>query len=244
MKVALCLYGQPRDAHTKVGPLHECVIQPNSCDVFFHAWYDSRNLSIDKMTPGHESRHLHPGTDSFLVNAYRPKSYSIEPQKKFHHKDFTATEENVEACWPYSRKYDRENFIKHKSSCVHSMWYSVMQSLLAKDLYSNSNGFVYDAVILSRFDVSPTSKINIADYNLSSLVTRSQAYPRNEVSDWFMFSNNSNMNIVGSTFFKLEHLYNKIMSSNTKIWTNEAFLRDNLEAHSIPVQRGNFDVTF
>lgn len=244
MKIALCLYGQPRDAHNKISSIYENVIAPNECDVFFHAWYDSNNLSIDKMTPGHESRIIYPGMNKVLIDAYQPKSYEIESQRKFHHKDFKATEENIEACWPYSKSYDRDTFIRHKVFCIYSMWFSIMKSILTKDMYANEKGFVYDAVILSRFDVSPTSKIIISEYDLNNLITRSQPYPREEVSDWFMFSNDSNMNIVGSTFFNLEFLYKKIMSNNTKIWTNEAFLRDNLTMHNITVQRGNYDVTF
>jgi len=244
MKIALCLYGQPRDAHNKLSSIYENVIAPNECDVFFHSWYDSNKLSIDKMTPGHESRFIQAGTNKFLIDAYQPKSYEIESQRKFHHKDFEATDENIEACWPYSKNYDRNTFIQDRVFCTYSMWFSIMKSLLIKDMYANEKGFLYDAVILSRFDVSPTSKVIVKDYDIKKLVTRSQIYPREEVSDWFIFSNDINMRIVGSTFFKLEFLYKKIMNSKTKIWTNEAFLRDNLAIHNILVQRGNFDVTF
>lgn len=244
MKVALCLYGQPRDAHNKVSSIYENVVGPNQCDVFFHAWYDPSNLSIDKMTPGHEARIIHPGMDRFVVDAYRPKSYEIEKQRRFHHKNFEATDENIEACWSYSKNYDRDTFVRHKATCIHSMWYSIMRSITLKELYANENGFVYDAVILSRFDVSPTSKIKVSDYDLESITTRSYEYPRGEVSDWFMFSNDRNMNVIGSTFFHVESLYKRIIDSETKIWTNEAFLRDILSMNKIRVERGEFDVTF
>lgn len=244
MKSALCLYGQPRDAHAKFGQIVESVIRPNNCDVFFHAWYDPNNLSINKMTPGHENRIIHHGMDQFLIENYRPKSYILEKQRKFHHKNFTASDENVEACWDYGKSYDRESFTHHISKCMHSMWYSIMQSILLKELYSQEQGFEYDSVFLMRFDVSPDRPVHASNYDLSKLITRNHDYPRNEVSDWFMLSNNDNMNIVGSTFNMINSLYKKIQTSQVKIWTNEAFLRDNLKTNEIDIHVEDFNVTF
>jgi hypothetical protein len=58
-----------------------------------------------------------------------------------------------------------------------------------------------------------------------------------------MFSNNLNLNVVGGIFLLLKKLYLQIKSADD-IWTNEAFLRDQLRLHGITVQRGNFEVTF
>jgi hypothetical protein len=244
MKTALCLYGQPRDAHSKFGQIYENVIAPNDCDVFFHTWYDNTKLGIDKMTPGHENRTILQGMDQFLINSYKPKSCAIEPQIEFFHKNFSASDENIEACWPYSRAYDQDQFIKHKSKAVHSMWYSINRSIMMKDLYSHQNNFTYDAVILSRFDVCPTSPVRASDYDLTKVIVRDYQYPRREVSDWFLISNDVNMNVVGGVFFSLERLYTRIKNSTSDIWTNEAFLREQLDLNGIDVTRGKFEITF
>lgn len=244
MKIALCLYGQPRDAHVKSSQIIENVIKSNNCDVFFHAWYDEKDLSLHKMTPGHENRSLLSGINQHLIDVYKPKLFHIDPQKKFYHKNFLATEENIEACWPWCRGYDKQEFIENKVQAIHSMWYSIMSSIRLKEEYSHCNNFIYDCVILSRFDVCPDKKIDVSQYDLKNIITRNYDYPRNEVSDWFLFSNNSNMNIIGSIFYYLDYHYKTIMNSQQKIWTNEAFIRDHISLFDIKNVKGNFDVTF
>lgn len=244
MKTALCLYGQPRDAQVKSRQIIDNVVNPNNCDVFFHTWYDNNDLSLHKMTPGHENRQLSPSINNYLVAAYQPKIFQVDAQKKFYHKNFTATEENIEACWGWSRGYDRKEFIENKTSAIHSMWYSIMSSIRLKEEYSHANNFVYDCVILSRFDVCPDSKVDVSQYDLKNIITRNYDYPRDEVSDWFLFSSNSNMNILGSIFYYIDYHYQNIKDSPQKIWTNEAFIREHIKIFNIKSAKGNFDVTF
>jgi hypothetical protein len=244
MKTALCLYGQPRDAQVKSQQIIDNVVKPNNCDVFFHAWYDNSDLSLHKMTPGHEHRSLSSEINYFLLNQYSPKSCIIEKQRKFHHRDFSITEENFSICYPWAAGYDRNSFIKDRGVCTHSMWYSIMQSILLKELYSHENDFTYDCVILSRFDVKPDRVINVNDYDLSTVTTRSFDYPRNEVCDWFLITNNDNINCIGNTFNLLNIFHNNIQKSNVKIWNNESFLRESLRLNCIKESKGNFDVTF
>lgn len=244
MKTALCLYGQPRDAHQKMNDIRERVIIPNECDVFFHAWYSDDDLSLKKMTPGHEGRRLVHGIDKHLLNEYQPKSWSFEKQRKFFHKNFTMTEDCIEIAYPWSKGYDRQEFVKDRAICTQSMWYSVMMSLLTKELYSQQNDFTYDCVILSRFDVAPTKIIHVADYDLTKLVTRNHPYPREEISDWFIFSNNDNMNAIGATFHSLGRHYERISENDNKVWVNEAFLREQAKLHGLQNSTGDFDVTF
>ena len=244
MRTALCLYGQPRDAAGVAFRIDANVIKPNNCDVFFHAWYDPSDLSIKKMTPGHEHRQHIRQLDDIIISLYQPKTREIETPRKFHHKDFRASDENIEACWPWSKCYDRETFVKDRATCAHSMWYSVMKSLLLKDLYSQQEGFTYDAVILSRFDVAPTQAVRVSDYDLTKLWTRNCVYPRGEVSDWFMLGNNEVMNVVAGTYLNVERHYKTIQSTGNRIWTNEAFLREQLASFGVKNELGSFDVTF
>lgn len=244
MKTALCLYGQPRDAHNKFQSIMKNVVIPNNCDVFLHAWYDPQDLSMKKMTPGHEGRMIAKGIDTFLTESYRPKSFMIEKQRQFDHRNFVITQENFQAVYPWSGKYDKSEFIKDKGRCTHSMWYSILQSILLKELYSHQHGFVYDCVIISRYDVSPTKEVIVSDHNLETIVTRNHPYPRGEICDWFFFTNNENSNIIGNTFNLLKKFHDKIQKSEEKIWNNESFLRESATLHELSVTTGDFDVTF
>lgn len=244
MKTALCFYGQPRDAQVKSRQIIENIIEPNNCDVFFHTWYDNDDLLFHKLTPGHERRQSQTNIDKFLIEVYKPKAFLIQKQKHFFHKNFQITQENFDIVYPWAQAYDKKVFMEDRGRCAHSMWYSVMNAIMLKEMHSNQNNFFYDCVILSRFDVAPSSAINVSQYDLKNVIVRNYDYPRDEVSDWFLFSNNKNMNIVGSTFLSLEKHYETIMSSQNKIWNNESWLREQLKAFGIKSQKGNFDVTF
>lgn len=244
MKIALCLYGQPRNFSANWGFLDENIIKPNNVDVFFHSWYDSEDTHIKKMTPGHEHRHLEPNLDKILPAIINPKDFKIDKQKEFHPKQFLATESNIEACWPWSTCYDRRQFLNNRVKSQYSMWYSISQSIILKEIHSQKNNFEYDCVILSRFDVSPKHYLNIKNFDVSKVITPDLGHPREEVCDWFLFSNNTNLNIIGSIFYSIDFHIKKIIESNG-IWTNEAFLRDQLKIFNIPVEKSDkFKITF
>jgi hypothetical protein len=123
------------------------------------------------------------------------------------------------------------------------MWYSINQSLLLKELYSQKNGFVYDCVMLLRFDVSPKNTVNAESFDLSKIVSGYQALPRGEVNDWFVISNNTNSNIISSVFYTVDHHRNNIIKGGG-IWTNEAYLRDQLKLYNLSVDYQDLNVTF
>ena len=123
------------------------------------------------------------------------------------------------------------------------MWYSINQSVLLKELYSHRNQFSYDSVIIMRFDVSPKKVIDIKSLNLQNVISGSGRLPRNEISDWLIISNNINSNLIGSLFFTIDYHRNNIISNNN-IWTNEAYLREQLKIFNINVDFKDFEVTF
>ncbi len=244
MKTALCLYGQPRNFNSNWQFISENIIKPNSADVFFHSWYDSQNTHMNKMTPGHEHRHLEQNLDTILVNTIHPKKFKIEKQKQFFAKQVPVTEENIEACWPWSNSYNRQEFINDRVKSNYSMWYSINQSIFLKEEYAQENGFEYDCVILSRFDVSPKERLNVNNFDISKVITPNLGHPRGEVCDWFLFSNNINLNIIGSVFFTIDFHRNNIIANNG-IWTNEAYLRDQLNIFKIHIEASSsFNISF
>ena len=242
MRTALCLYGQPREIYQKWQTIKANVVDPNNCDLFFHTWYDPSDLHMKKMTPGHESRHLSPGLENSMIQALQPKSYIMEKQRNFVLKDWEISEKTFQACWPWATCYDRKSFENDRIFAHQSMWYSIHKSVELKEEYSNQNNFEYDCVIIMRFDVSPSSPLHVANYNMELFHTHDER-PRGEVSDWFMFSNNSSINIVGSTYYSLDYHMRK-MTDSDKITTNEGFLREQLNLFGVPVQNSDIKITF
>ena len=196
MRIALCLYGQPRNFLNNWVHIHNNIIKDNNVDVFFHSWYDSNDRNIHKMTPGFENYNLEESLDSLIPSLVNPKKFILEKQKSFNDKLVNTTDENIEECWSYSKIYDRENFIRDRVKSGYSMWYSINQSLLLKEIYSQENKFEYDCVVVSRFDVSPKIKIDFNSIDLYKFTSGYKELPRREINDWFMITNNLNSNIL------------------------------------------------
>lgn len=243
MRTALCFYGQPREINNTWPLIKNFVVDPNNADVFFHAWYDSENLSMNKLTPGHEDRRFIPGLDKRLEAALLPKKSLIQKQVQFYHKNFAASEKNIDLCWPWSRIYDRESFVQDRSKVQFSMWYSILSSLMLKDLHSHENGFTYDCVVLSRFDVMPHVNFDPHKYDLNCLNFQDLNKERGEITDWFMFSSDKIMNVVASLYFALDFHYEKIKSGDD-VWTSEAFLRDHMKMYGIKSLPVDLKVSF
>ena len=243
MRIALCFYGQPRKFLNNWNYFYDNIISGNNVDVFLHSWYDSSDRGIRKMTPGFENFMLDESLDKIIPDVASPKKFIIEKQKEFLDKFVYATDENVDECWSYSKIYDRNQFIRDRVRSAYSMWYSINQSLLLKELYSQEKGFEYDCVILSRFDVSPKRKINFDELDLSKLISGYKELPRGEINDWFVITNNKNSNVLSSVFYTIDFHRDKIVE-NKEIWTNEAYLRDQIKLFGIDVVHKNFEITF
>jgi hypothetical protein len=241
MRTALCLFGQPREFLNNWRRIKSNVVDPNNCDVFFHAWYDPNDLSMHKLTPNHEGRCFTPGLQNALDKITCAKSSIIEKQRNFFIKPWEISEKTFEACWPWARKYGEERFRKNRIFAHQSMWYSIHKSISLKEEYAHENNFQYDCVFVMRFDVYPTEPVNASEYDLSFLQTHDNRYrdpkARREVSDWFMFSNDSNINVVGTTYFTLDHHMKRMVEAD-KITTNEGYLREQLDLFSIVAHNG------
>jgi hypothetical protein len=243
MRIALCLYGQPRNFLSNWENFYTNIIDGNTVDTFFHCWYDQDYKNIDKMAPGFENFNLEESLDSLMPSIINPKKYTIEKQKIFNDKWVEVSDENINECWEYSKIYDKEKFIRDRVKCGYSMWYSINQSLLLKEIYSQENKFEYDCVVISRFDISPKIKINFSSIDLSKFTSGYKELPRLEINDWFMITNNINSNIISSIFYTIDFHRNKIIRDKG-IWTNEAYLRDQLNIFDIDVVYENFEISF
>jgi len=243
MRIALCLYGQPRNFLSNWPHFQNNIINGNNVDVFFHSWYDPNDRNIHKMTPGFENFNLVESLDTVIPSLTNSKKFILETQRLFNDKFVYATDENIEECWSYSKGYDRENFIRDRVKSGYSMWYSINQSLLLKETYAQENKFEYDCVIISRFDVSPRIKIDFNSIDLSKLISGYKELPRGEINDWFMIANNVNSNIISSVFYAIDFHRNKIVE-NKGVWTNEAYLRDHLNLFGVEVVHKNFEISF
>ena len=111
------------------------------------------------------------------LNLYKPVSYKVEPQIQFE-----------------LNKWSERTLPGIRSDNLYSMFYSIFQSNQLKVEYENKNGFKYDWVIRSRFDVKLNSKINFNEFDNNIINNPTGCFDSNHgYTDCFAFSNSKNI---------------------------------------------------
>jgi hypothetical protein len=236
MRTALCLFGQPRNINQKIHQIIKNVIIPNNADVFFHAWFDKSDRNIKKLCPGYENRELDLNTENILTQ-FQPKKYLLENQKQFNNPFIPEiTEYNIKKCNDYGLKYPRDVFSQNTIFRCYSMWYSIHQSDMLRQLYELETGIQYDCVIRMRYDNTPNSELSIQNYDLNYYHNYNVNQPEPLVNDWFNFSNSYNMSVSGSLFIHIEKLIKDCLNEH-KYWCNELLLYQHLRNNNINVKK-------
>lgn len=247
MKVALCLSGQPRNAIQISERIKETIINDNDVDVFLHAWHDPDNLNFDKRCPGHWNRQAELDITEKLLEVYKPKSFLFENPKHWSNPNMKVSEENIQRCFDYGLNDPNgvEYFGKYIVDICHSQWYSNLRSNLLKEEYSINHNVQYDCVIKLRYDVSPTSKLDLVngDFDENILYYQHLNQPLNMISDWFALGSNKVMNIWSSMYYYIEPLYHQVISEEN-IWCNELLLRNHLKNNKVQTQSVDLGVQF
>jgi hypothetical protein len=236
MKTALCLYGQPRNINQKINQIIQNVVEPNNCDVFVHAWFDSSDRNIKKLCPGYEHRQLEANTENILLNL-NPKENLIESQKEFNNPHIPQiTEYNIKKCFDYGMKYALNDFSKNTIFRCYSMWYSIYQSDMLRQLYELKTGIKYDCVIRMRYDNTPNARLLVQNYDLNYYYNYDVNQPEPLVNDWFNFSNSYNMSVSSSLFIHIERLIKECLDEH-KYWCNELLLYQHLRNNNVNVKK-------
>jgi hypothetical protein len=152
MKIALCLFGQPRyitdesayNTHSKY------IMKQGNTDVFTHFWFDinenvypqsswsySKNLTVDS------------NTIDIISERYTPTKMEFEKQKDFVVSSHTQT---IAKSLPNQVWNDNENGIRNLFNIM-SQLYSIKRTLELCEEKIYETGDDYDFVILTRFDV-------------------------------------------------------------------------------------------
>jgi len=202
MRIALCLSGYFENA----GGLFESlrgneyikrkIISNNNVDVFVHSW-DMKNEKIVK-------------------KAYNITSCIFEEQK-----DFKKILKECDEGWFFGPTgkapgmYSTNNIFK-----TLSVSYSIMKSVELKKKYEIENNFVYDTVIIGRFDLGQRGKQHKTKYyatniNFNPKLNMEYVYSafwdqlNHGFADHWFFSNSKNIDILSKLHTKLPSYYQK-----------------------------------
>ena len=200
MKIALCLSGYFANAGGAIGSergyeyIQRKILDGRDVDVFVHSW-DLEN----------EDR---------VKELYSPKADLFEPQHSFDEEL-----ESFQEDW-FNEDFDRDKTM-YKTNTIYRGLSQLLSRKKAVDLkseYEKENGFVYDCVILTRFDLGTRGKEHYQVYyatnmNFSDTLDMSYLYSafwdqfNHGYADHWFFSSSENMNVVANLYDKVFDYY-------------------------------------
>lgn len=147
LRVALCLYGQPRFYKSQAYfSLKYAIIDRYEADVFFHAWWSPEVVGekVYKTAPhlGGVTLKAKEGVEDDLVDLYKPKAYRVDPPQVFSIDEHLRPSRLEREVW--SKSYVPSNAL--------SMYRSIKYVQELKKDYETEHGFKYDWVIMARYD--------------------------------------------------------------------------------------------
>jgi hypothetical protein len=155
MKIAFCLHGIANGKNFKHGGLNVSYrgeselyksnfILPNSADVFLHSW--STEVEND------------------LIDLYNPKSSLFEPPETVKGIDLFVVKDNI-------RRLIKGRALEFKrKNNIYCRWLSFKKVIDIMSEYEKSTGIQYDMVMISRFDLSLMSRIQLIESDLDSII--------------------------------------------------------------------------
>lgn len=261
MKIALCLSGQPRKALESYQFIKTNIIDANrnsgdEVDVFMHMNYDSENTYIEKSHLDNGNCHLPQNIDKLLVQLYQPRKYLIEAPHSFNNPNLKVAPQRLKNFHKMNQhkslddKQQRDHIFKQ----LLSMYYSIYKCNELKEVYANTNHFVYDYVIRIRYDVVPLKPLLCRDYEPNFIYYQDLNHPDDIISDWLNFGSNSIMNVYSSIFLHIEYINsfrfykkedrkeNTLEPSDECSGLSEHMVRDIIDLFKIPKKSFNIDL--
>lgn len=148
MKIALCLFGQPRYVtNNKIFEHHKkAIYSQGDVDVFTHCWFD-KEVGVFSQSDWSYSKNLNvvENTIEIIESRYSPKRKIFEPQR-----DFTPTVHvrNIVDSLRDQRFNSEKNIFN-----VYSQLFSIHKCIEIFQNFCEETNTTYDFLVLTRYDV-------------------------------------------------------------------------------------------
>lgn len=195
MRTAILLSGQIRNAKDTYESIKKNLIDVYDADVFISTWANSEKIGKSVLAGGSK------GDDSTideLIKMYRPKNIEVE-------------EYNDELIESIEKIYKSKNCnipFETKPLAVFMMWYKTARANSLRKSYEKRNGFQYDVVIKTRFDVScdePLPIIDASSHAHTIWIPKGWDW-KNGMNDLFAIGNGNVMDYYCSMFSELPYM--------------------------------------
>jgi len=207
-KIAVCVSGQPRFFEESYKSIYANIIEPNSADVFMHAWsYEDYPDEPHKFggDGGWKKHRINKDAHHQAIDLYKPLAHKVEPAQKIRVEcpALVHTFNKFKSSIPNEASEAGLSLEQYASKIFgdgHSMWYGIMMSNMLANVHSMKNGFVYDVVVRVRFDVNIQRKLDLLNFNNDHVYYEEMGQPKGLVSDWINFGSQQNMSVYCSSF--------------------------------------------
>jgi hypothetical protein len=255
LKIAVCISGHVRNYKENLKSINKFLIQPLNADVFLHTWDKvgaQKILTEGNIGPSPDQSL--PLGDDFLNYIDNLKSLKIEKNESFLEQ--IEKELGDKLFYMYGQRISQTTF----GGCaepkfIYSQYYSVFQSYLLLEEYSNKHNIQYDAIIKIRADYKLSSGIFKEDFDLINtsrdiifipdLPYSNHGHPVccmcisdlehnfdghvEDVCDVFAYSNKENMKKYMSVYNNFEEIRNIFNNLNTQYVNNKEYLLENFK---------------
>lgn len=201
MKIAICLSGQPRNFEQGFELFNKSFFN-HDVDYFMHHWFDEDDYKKKHyiLSDGQKNRISwtpQQGDEKRIIDLFNPKSFLIEPQKKFDNNPI----------------YENEHWRTPVSDTI-SMWYSRKKVGDIFENYCLTKAEEYDIVVWTRTDFALLSSIDGELKEINNLDKLYTAYVRGpewnttHLNTAFLLSNKKNIMRFLQLYDNFENLIN------------------------------------
>ena len=244
MKVAWCLYGQPRDYEEGYKNIINYITNEKvECDFFFHAWYNNNNIISQSPWAKERNNRLKKSNNIIITNEtindviklYKPKKYCTENERLFSFNESSIL---------YNQTLNKDN-INNCLSCL----YSTESSIQILNTYIKDTNTNYDIIFISRFDFLKPINIKLNSINKNNIYASNKHIVNNRmlICPTLLCGNYEKLyKFIGSLYSNLSEIKDNIEidtflknKSETKLYINHEeifmaiFLYKNLSTNDI-----------
>lgn len=217
MKIALLLFGQPRDYMTGYHNIVTFIKQNNiEIDVFYHAWILDSQSKYDTglwcNTPSEQLKYK-DDIKTQLEKLYHPIRCEYELQRN----DWIIDTESL--MYKNTRTTDNHRVVRNAISQAYTR---TRVCTMFKE-YIQDTGEKYDAAIMTRFDLQQHISCNLKENDLTKVIVGKMHLPRKIFPDHFIIAPVSVMLKWFSLYDELHILQNSLEVCNKNIAHGERF---------------------
>jgi len=188
MKIAIALYGQPRNYKGGYENIMQFLRNQTNVDVdfFYHCW----TLNPNEQFACSPWRYIDPNsliyredTPSILESLYSPISCEYENQSKITFED--SIYKNTLA----HRETEKRSSVQSSPNQISNTLFNVYSKNKVRDLietHVQNTGATYDFVIMTRFDMNTLPNINLHSFDLSKTYVSNCHLPRKLTAEAFI----------------------------------------------------------